>query len=234
MYPILHKRPLNASVTLMEVEAPYIARKARAGQFIILRVNETGERIPLTIADHAADKGSITIMYQKVGKTTLLLDTLQVGDAILDVVGPLGRATELEGCRKVAVCLLYTSDIIADCAGVQRSTVSRLVRKHQKDLEEFGFVGFEIRANETVRGIREEKLWHFNEQQATLFITYLQNTEAVRAFKKNLVREFFAMRKELEKRKEIRTEGKPIRRSLTDALRDSGEDERMHGHSYGT
>ena len=103
MYPILHKRPLNASVTLMEVEAPYIARKARAGQFIILRVNETGERIPLTIADHDADKGSITIMYQKVGKTTLLLDTLQVGDAILDVVGPLGRATELEGCRKVAV-----------------------------------------------------------------------------------------------------------------------------------
>lgn len=79
MYPILHKRPLNASVTLMEVEAPYIARKARAGQFIILRVNETGERIPLTIADHDADKGSITIMYQKVGKTTLLLDTLQVG-----------------------------------------------------------------------------------------------------------------------------------------------------------
>ena len=126
-----------------------------------------------------------------------------------------------------------TSDIIADCAGVQRSTVSRLVRKHQKDLEEFGFVGFEIRANETVRGIREEKLWHFNEQQATLFITYLQNTEAVREFKKNLVREFFAMRKELEKRKEIHAEGKPVRRSLTDALRDSGEEARMHGHAYG-
>ena len=126
-----------------------------------------------------------------------------------------------------------TSDIIADCAGVQRSTVSRLVRKHQKDLEEFGFVGFEIRANETVRGIREEKLWHFNEQQATLFITDLQNTEAVREFKKNLVREFFAMRKELEKRKEIHAEGKPIRRSLTDALRDSGEEARMHGHAYG-
>ena len=76
MYPILHKRPLNASVTLMEVEAPYIARKARAGQFIILRVNETGERIPLPIADHVADKGRSTIMYQKVGKTSLLLDTL--------------------------------------------------------------------------------------------------------------------------------------------------------------
>lgn len=95
-------------------------------------------------------------------------------------------------------------------------------------------VGFEIRANNTVRGIREEKLWHFNEQQATLFITYLQNTEPVRQFKKDLVREFFAMRKELEKRKVLRVESKPIRRNLTDALRDSGEDERMHGHSYAT
>lgn len=127
-----------------------------------------------------------------------------------------------------------TSDIIADCAGVHKQTVSRLVRKHQKDLEEFGLVGFEIRTNDTVRGIREEKLWHFNEQQATLFITYLQNTEPVRQFKKDLVREFFAMRKELEKRKVLRTESKPIRRNLTDALRDSGEDERMHGHSYAT
>ena len=129
-----------------------------------------------------------------------------------------------------------TSDIIADCAGVQRSTVSRLVRKHESDLEEFGLVGFEIRAvkRDGERGIKYEKLWHFNEQQATLFITYLQNTEAVREFKKNLVREFFSMRKELEKRKEIRAEGKPIRRSLTDALRDSGEEARMHGHAYGT
>ena len=115
-----------------------------------------------------------------------------------------------------------TSDIIADCAGVQRATVSRLVRKHQKDLEEFGQVGFEIRAVRYARGTNEEKLWHFNEQQATLFITYLQNTEPVRQFKKDLVREFFAMRKELEKRKVLRAESRPIRRNLTDALRDSG------------
>ena len=127
-----------------------------------------------------------------------------------------------------------TSDIIADCAGVQRATVSRLVRKHQKDLEEFGQVGFEIRAVRYARGTNEEKLWHFNEQQATLFITYLQNTEPVRQFKKDLVREFFAMRKELEKRKVLRAESRPIRRNLTDALRDSGEDERMHGYSYAT
>ena len=102
-----------------------------------------------------------------------------------------------------------TSDIIADCAGVQRATVSRLVRKHQKDLEEFGQVGFEIRAVRYARGTNEEKLWHFNEQQATLFITYLQNTEPVRQFKKDLVREFFAMRKELEKRKVLRAESRP-------------------------
>ena len=103
MYRIVKKRALNAFVTLMEVEAPYIARKARAGQFIILRVNEEGERIPLTIADHDENKGTVTIMFQKVGKTTLLLDTLEEGDAILDFVGPLGRATELEGHRRVAV-----------------------------------------------------------------------------------------------------------------------------------
>lgn len=103
MYTIVKKRPLNESVTWMDVEAPLIARKARAGQFIILRVNETGERIPLTIADHDPDKGTITIIFQKVGKTTWLLDTLKEGEAILDVVGPLGKATEVEGYSRVAV-----------------------------------------------------------------------------------------------------------------------------------
>ena len=103
MYTIVKKRVLNESVTWMEVEAPLIARKVRAGQFIILRVNETGERIPLTVADHDEQKGTITIIFQKVGNTTLLLDTLEEGDAILDVVGPLGKATEIEGYQKVAV-----------------------------------------------------------------------------------------------------------------------------------
>jgi ferredoxin--NADP+ reductase len=103
VYTIVKKRVLNESVTWMEVEAPLIARKVRAGQFIILRVNETGERIPLTVADHDEQKGTITIIFQKVGKTTLLLDTLEEGDAILDVVGPLGKATEIEGYKKVAV-----------------------------------------------------------------------------------------------------------------------------------
>ena len=103
MYKIVNKRPLNAFVSLMEIEAPLIAAKGKAGQFIILRVNETGERIPLTLADEDPERGTITIMYQKVGKTTDLLDTLNVGDSLLDVVGPLGRATELEGYCKVAV-----------------------------------------------------------------------------------------------------------------------------------
>ena len=103
MYRILRKRVLNPSVTLMEVEAPLIARKAKAGQFVILRVNERGERIPLTIAAHDGERGTVTIIFQKVGKTTLLLDTLEEGDALLDFVGPLGRATEIEGNKKVAV-----------------------------------------------------------------------------------------------------------------------------------
>lgn len=127
-----------------------------------------------------------------------------------------------------------THEIIADCAGVTRQTVTRLIRKHKSDLEEFGLVGFEIRAKQTVRGIREEKVWHFNEQQATLFITYLQNTATVRKFKKELVRQFYQMREELTRRRVARIEGKPIRRGLTDALRDSGENERMKGYAYGT
>lgn len=103
MFSIVEKRRLNDSMTLMSVEAPFIAKKAQAGQFIILRVNEYGERIPLTIADYDREKGTVTIIYQKVGKTTLLLDTLEVGDAILDFIGPLGKASELEGHKKVAV-----------------------------------------------------------------------------------------------------------------------------------
>ena len=87
----------------MEVEAPAIARKALPGQFIILRIDEYGERIPLTIAGHDRDKGTITIIFQKVGKTTHKLDMLGEGDSILDFVGPLGKPSELEGLQKVAV-----------------------------------------------------------------------------------------------------------------------------------
>ena len=90
-------------MTLMRVEAPFIAHKAKAGQFIILRVCEHGERIPLTIADYDREAGWIMIIFQKVGKTTLMLDLLNEGDAILDLVGPLGKASELSGVKRAAV-----------------------------------------------------------------------------------------------------------------------------------
>ncbi|MCI1956305.1 MAG: sulfide/dihydroorotate dehydrogenase-like FAD/NAD-binding protein [Oscillospiraceae bacterium] len=103
MFQILQKRKLNDSMTLMVVDAPLIAKKAKAGEFIILRVNEQGERIPLTIADYDREKGTVTIIYQIVGKTTMLLDQLNKGDAIRDFIGPLGKASELEGHKKAAV-----------------------------------------------------------------------------------------------------------------------------------
>ncbi|MCI1982508.1 MAG: sulfide/dihydroorotate dehydrogenase-like FAD/NAD-binding protein [Oscillospiraceae bacterium] len=103
MFTIKKKRKLNPSMTLMDIDAPFIAKKAKAGQFIILRVNERGERIPLTIADYDRVKGTVTIIYQVVGKTTMLLDQLNEGNAILDFIGPLGKPSELEGYRKAAV-----------------------------------------------------------------------------------------------------------------------------------
>lgn len=103
MFRIIDKKRLNPSVTKMVIDAPLIAKKARAGQFIILRVNEFGERIPLTIADHDPIKGTVTIIYQIVGKTTMILDKLNIGDFILDFVGPLGRASDLSGYKNVAV-----------------------------------------------------------------------------------------------------------------------------------
>ncbi len=103
LFRILEKTPLNPSMTKMVVEAPLIAKKALPGQFIIYRVDEFGERVPLTIADTDKEKGSVTIIYQKVGASTMLLDTLNEGDFILDFVGPLGVPTELDGYSKVAV-----------------------------------------------------------------------------------------------------------------------------------
>ena len=100
---ILKKERLNPTVTLMEVDAPLVARKAEPGQFIILRVDEAGERIPLTIADFDRQKCSVTIIFQIVGATTEKLNQLNEGDFIHDFVGPLGRATHTEGLKKVAV-----------------------------------------------------------------------------------------------------------------------------------
>ena len=103
MYKIVRKEVLNPTVTLMEIEAPFVARSAEPGQFIILRVDSEGERIPLTVADFDREKGTVTIIYQIVGATTEKLNHKNEGEYIEDFAGPLGRATETEGLRKVAV-----------------------------------------------------------------------------------------------------------------------------------
>ena len=103
MYKIVRKKVLNPTVTLMEIDAPLVAAKAQPGQFIILRVDENGERIPLTVADFDREKGTVTIIFQIVGATTELLNHKNEGEFIQDFVGPLGRATETEGKKKVAV-----------------------------------------------------------------------------------------------------------------------------------
>lgn len=103
MYKIIKKIKLNDTVTLMNVYAPLVAKKAEPGQFIILRVNENGERIPLTIADYNREEGTVTIIFQIVGATTMELDLLQEGDFIHDFVGPLGNETKTEGLKKVAI-----------------------------------------------------------------------------------------------------------------------------------
>lgn len=103
MFRIISKEVLNPTVTRMDVEAPLIAKKAEPGQFIILRVDAEGERIPLTIADYDREKGTVTIIFQIVGATTEKLNRLEAGDCISDFVGPLGKPTETEGISKVAV-----------------------------------------------------------------------------------------------------------------------------------
>jgi len=96
MYEILEKKVLSDTVKLMEIKAPLVAKKAKAGQFIILRIDEQGERIPLTIADYDRKKGTITVIFMEVGKTTKQLGTMKVGDKLLNFAGPLGVATEIE------------------------------------------------------------------------------------------------------------------------------------------
>ncbi len=103
MYKILHKRSLNPTVTLMDIEAPYVARKALPGQFIILRVDEEGERIPLTVAGYDREAGSVRIIFQIVGATTKKLDHLKEGDSLHDFVGPLGCPTKIDGLKNVCI-----------------------------------------------------------------------------------------------------------------------------------
>ena len=103
MYRILTKKSLNPTVTMMEIEAPFVAAKAEPGQFIILRVNDEGERIPLTVAGYDRARGSVRIIFQIVGATTELLNLKEEGEYISDFVGPLGEPTKLDGFRKVCI-----------------------------------------------------------------------------------------------------------------------------------
>ena len=103
MYKILKKEVLNPTVTKMVIDAPLIAKKAEPGQFVILRTDKDGERIPLTVADYDRENGTVTIIFQIVGATTNQLNTFNEGDYIQDFVGPLGTPTKTEGLKKVAV-----------------------------------------------------------------------------------------------------------------------------------
>lgn len=103
MYQIVHKKVLNPTVTQMEIHAPLVAKKAKPGQFIILRVNEEGERIPLTVAGCNVGEGTVKIIFQIVGATTALLNHKQEGEFIQDFVGPLGVATHTDGIKKVCI-----------------------------------------------------------------------------------------------------------------------------------
>ena len=103
MFKIVRKEVLNPNVTLMEIEAPFVAKKVKAGQFIILRIDEYGERLPLTVAGYDREKGTVTIIFQLVGMTTKALATLNEGDYLKDFVGPLGKPTDVEGKKRVAV-----------------------------------------------------------------------------------------------------------------------------------
>ena len=103
MFEITEKRKLNENMTWLVIYAPLVARKARPGQFIILRTDEYGERIPLTMAGHNEEDGTIDLIYATVGRTTMLMDQLEEGDCFADIVGPLGKPTHMEGLKKVCV-----------------------------------------------------------------------------------------------------------------------------------
>ncbi|MBP3852149.1 MAG: sulfide/dihydroorotate dehydrogenase-like FAD/NAD-binding protein [Erysipelotrichaceae bacterium] len=103
MYRIVEKESLNPTVTKMVIEAPFVAKRAKAGQFIIFRVSEDGERVPLTIADSDREKGTVTIIFQIVGGSTEVLNSLNEGDSLHDFVGPLGRPSEIDGNKKVCI-----------------------------------------------------------------------------------------------------------------------------------
>ncbi|MBO7390317.1 MAG: sulfide/dihydroorotate dehydrogenase-like FAD/NAD-binding protein [Clostridia bacterium] len=138
MYKILKKKSLNPTVTMMEIEAPLVAKKAKAGQFIILRVDEEGERIPLTIAGTDSTTGGVKIIFQIVGATTEKLNHKQQGEYIQDFVGPLGTPTHIAGLKKVCVigggvgCAIALP--VAEALHAQGTEVTSVIGFRNKDL----------------------------------------------------------------------------------------------------
>jgi len=122
--------------------------------------------------------------------------------------------------NKIDAIPFTTSDVIAEFAGVSYRSVQKLIQVHEDDLKDFGLVRFEIAAGSHASGTKYSKIYHLNEEQSTLLITYLKNTPPVRAFKKALVHEFYRMKTELLNRQVLRRELKPIRRELTDVIQD--------------
>ncbi|MDR0396737.1 MAG: sulfide/dihydroorotate dehydrogenase-like FAD/NAD-binding protein [Oscillospiraceae bacterium] len=133
MYKIINKQPLNAVVTRMEIEAPRVAKSGKPGQFLILRVDERGERVPLTLAACDPQRGIVSIIYQKVGLTTHKLDSLNAGDSLRDVAGPLGLPTDIHGVRRAA--LLAGGLGVAIAYPIARALKAQGTRVH-------GFLGF--------------------------------------------------------------------------------------------
>ena len=138
MFAIVNKEILSPTITKYEIKAPYIAKKRKAGNFIMLRIEENGERIPITIVDSDLSKGTITIIVQSIGKTTKLLATKRVGDAILDVVGPLGTPTPIEFFGEI-VCIgggVGTAEVypIARALKDVGNTIYSIIGARSKDL----------------------------------------------------------------------------------------------------
>ncbi len=143
MFKIVRKQELNPSVTLLEIEAPFVAKKALAGQFIIFRVDEKSERVPLTIADYDREKGTVTIIFQKVGLSTKMLGEMNEGDYIRDFAGPLGKPTHTEGFKRVCVvgggvgcAIAYPSAKGLHQAGVEVDVIAGFRNKDIVILEE--------------------------------------------------------------------------------------------------
>ena len=143
LFEVVSKRKLNDNMTWLVIYAPLVARKAKPGQFIILRTDEYGERIPLTMAGHNEENGTIDLIYAAVGRTTMLMDQLEVGDCFADIVGPLGKPTHMEGLKKVCVVGGGTGNALAyplatgmHAAGIEVDMIAGFKNKDLVILEE--------------------------------------------------------------------------------------------------